>query len=231
MLPPHITDILRYSLLVLVVVVAALFGMSFLRKHREHKAVVGELRSITSDSSFYRQFYADDARRTLLRAMFLLRQGEKTGDDPAVLLDEALGVRAHSPFDRSEELKEELTAAQRLAVARLLANYEHCRKLGLLDDEDALAELGVGELPRIRSGPGAGQPAALHTVIDPALSPGIEKVLANLEIGPPQPAGHVPGDVELTAARRLARDLEGAGIIEDSALKRILDRFAELAPK
>lgn len=232
MTPPHISDILRYALLLAVAGIATLFGLSVMRKHREHKALVGEVRSVLSESSFYRQFYADDARRTLLRAMFLLRQAAAKGKDPARLLDEALGVRGASLLDRTSEAGDQhLGPAQQLAVASLLANYENCRKLGLLDDDEALTDLGRGDLPEIREGPARGRRAEIHTVIDATLSPGIDRVLANLEIGPPKTPGHAPGDVELAAARRLARDLENAGVIDDGALKRILAHFDGLAPK
>jgi len=228
---PSINDILRYAVLLIIIVVVALFATSFLRKRREHKALVDEMRSVVSESSYYRQFYAADARRTLLRAMHLLHQAEQRGKDPSRFLNEVLGVAGDSWLDRTDERPYSRSRAEGLADSTLRANYEHCRKLGLLDDADALEALAKGELPNISIGPAAGKRLTVYPIIAPELSPGIDKVLANLELGPPRDASQPLGDVEIAAARKLARDLEQADIIDAEALRRILSRYDEMRPK
>ena len=182
------------------------------------------------DSVDYHQFYAADANRTLLRAMHLIHQAEQRGQDPSEFLNKVLGVPGDSWFERSENVRSLPSRTESLADETLRANYEHCRKLGLLDNADALDDLADGELPVICTGPATGQRVVISTVIDPELSPGIEKVLANLEITPPKEPSLNLGDVEIAAARRLARDLQNAGVIEQQALKRILARYDQLAP-
>jgi len=228
---PSTSDILRYAILLIIILIIGLFTMSLLRKRREHKALVDDMRSVISESSYYQQFYAADARRTLLRAMHLLHQAEQGGQNPSNFLNEVLGVSDGSWLDRTDSEGRPASRAANLAEETLLTNYEHCRKLGLLDDNDALKDIAKGELPEISTGPASGERAEITTVIDPNLSPGIEKVVANLTIGPPRDKAQALGDVEIAAARRLARDLEHAGIIDSSALNRILARYDELAPK
>lgn len=228
---PSISDILRYSAILIIIIVVGLFATSLLRKRRESNALLNEMRSVISESSYYHQFYEADARRTLLRAMHLIQQAEQRGKDPSQFLNEVLGVGGDSWFERGDDRHRSITRSQSLADETLRANYEHCRKLGLLGDDDALEDLAEGELPVIISGPAAGQRLTIITVIDPELSPGIEKVIANLRISPPKDPAQKLGDVEIAAARRLARDLEYAGIIDSEALKRILARYEELSPK
>lgn len=228
---PSISDILRYAVLLIIVVVVGLFAMSFLRKRREHRALVADMRSIVSDSSYYQQFYADDAQKTLLRAMYLLHQAEQKGRDPSEFLNEVLGVAGDSLLDRSGDKPDSLSRTEALADSTLRANYENCRKLGLLDDAKSLETLAKGVPPTITIGPAAGERAAVHPIIDPSLSPGIEKVLANLQIGPPRDDSQPLGDVEIAAARRLARALQSAGIIDPAAQKRIEAHLNDLSPK
>jgi hypothetical protein len=228
---PRITDILRYALILIIVIVVGLFVMSFLRKRQEHKDLVGEMRSIASDSGYYGQFYANDAQKTLLRAMHLLHVAEQKGRDPSRFLNEVFQVGDDSWLDRTGDYANSLTRSQALADSTLRANYENCRKLGLLDNTKSLETLAKGELPIITMGPATGKRAAVYPIIDPQLSPGIEKVLANLQISPPRETAQPRGDVEIAAARQLARDLQSAGIIDPAAQQRIDSHLNKLAPK
>jgi hypothetical protein len=228
---PSISDILRYAVLLIIIIVVGLFVMSFLRKRRDHNALVDEMRSVVSDSGYYRQFYADDARKTLLRAMYLLHQAEQKGQDPSRFLNEVLGVAGDSWLDRTGDKPDSLSRTEALADSTLRANYENCRKLGLLDDAKSLETLAKGVPPTITIGPAAGKRATVYPIIDPALSPGIDKVLANLQIGPPRDTSQPLGDVEIAAARRLARTLQSAGIIDPAAQQRIETHLNKLSPK
>ena len=84
-----------------------------------------------------------------------------------------------------------------------------------------------GDLPAIPVGPEAGKKPVVASLIDPAISPGIDKVIANLEIRPPQGERSAPSDIEIAAAKQLARDLGDAKIIEEPARDRIIDKLAE----
>ncbi|MEO7098555.1 MAG: hypothetical protein ABI162_04280, partial [Luteolibacter sp.] len=84
----------------------------------------------------------------------------------------------------------------------------------------------AGELPPIPSGPEAGNHPEIGTLIDPSLSPGMERVIANLEIRPARTTTKA-SDVEIAAAKELARDLSDAKIIEESARDRILQKLSQ----
>ena len=83
-----------------------------------------------------------------------------------------------------------------------------------------------GGLPAIPGGPEAGQKPEIATLIDPAVSPGIDKVIANLEIRPPHAESSIPSDVEIAAAKQLARDLADAKVIEEPVRDRIIGKLA-----
>ena len=70
----------------------------------------------------------------------------------------------------------------------------------------------------------------MGTIIDPSLSPGIDKVMANLEIRPPKAKGLPMSDVEIAAAKQLAASLALAGVIEESAERRISDSLTPKPP-
>ena len=59
---------------------------------------------------------------------------------------------------------------------------------------------------------------------------GIEKVLANFEIRPPQADGQKPTDIQIAAAKQLARDLAEARVIEEPVGKKIIDELSKPAP-
>ena len=96
-------------------------------------------------------------------------------------------------------------------------------------DFPTVSEMKSGELPPIPSGPQAGRRAVIATVIDPALSPGLEKVVANLTIRPPTETGTERNDVETAAAKQLAGRLASAGVIERGVSDRITEALS--APK
>ena len=78
-----------------------------------------------------------------------------------------------------------------------------------------------GELPAIPSGPQAGKKPVIAHLIDPALAPGMDKVIANLEIRPPQADDHHPTTLELAAAKQLASDLANGQYIEEAVRDKI----------
>ena len=88
-----------------------------------------------------------------------------------------------------------------------------------------------GKLPFIPDGPLAGKTPMIATLIDPAISPGIDKVIANLEIRPPQTEIHAPTDIEIAAAKQLTRDLADAKIIEEPVRDKIIAKLSELSSK
>ena len=64
-------------------------------------------------------------------------------------------------------------------------------------------------------------------LIDPTLSPGLDKILPNIELQPPNRSGRKREltDIEIAAANRLAKDLKSAGVIEATVADQIIDHY------
>jgi len=223
----------RYILTRAVFLVAALvalsYGWSYFKTYQRKTAITHELKSITSDSSFFQQFYAEDAKKTLIRAIGLIAEANRLGVLPETAIDRGLGVEPRL-FASDSDLEE---PPPRLKIIRscLRANYENFLKLGYTGEFRTLVDMKEGVLPPIPSGPDQGKRAIIGTLIDPALSPGIEKVLANLEIRPPGSLGLAPTDIETAAAKRLARELAHAGVIEEKVREKIEAKLSEPVKK
>jgi hypothetical protein len=224
---------LRYILTraggVILVIVVALYAISYVKKRNRQSAIVAELKSVSSDSSFFRQFYAEDARKSLVKAVGLIAEANNSGLAPEVAIDRGLGIEAK--YFAMDEDNDEPPIKESLIRSTLRANYENFRKLGYEADFHTLDMMKDGKLPPVRTGPQAGSKAEVGTIIDPSLSPGLEKVMANLEIRPPKEEGLPLTDVEIAAAKQLALDLSAAGIIEKEARDRILDALMPKVPE
>ncbi len=209
--------ILTRTLAVILLIVLALYGLSFMKKRNRLSSIVSELKSLSSESSYFRQFSREDAEKSLIRAVGLIAEAGKLGLDPENSISRALGVE-EKYFNSDDE--EKLSFREQLIRANLRANYENFRKLGYNTDFHTLQTLADGELPPLPTG-SVGGAAEVGTIIDPEFSPGIDTVLANLEIRPRREKGTPMTDVETAIALKLARDLEDANVIESSALERI----------
>jgi hypothetical protein len=212
--------ILTRSAFLIALLVAVLFGLSFVKKHQRKSAIFAELQSITSDSSFFQQFYAEDARKSLARAIGLIAEATTLGVEPNAAIDRGLGIKPK--FFENDAEKDEPPVREKIIRACLRGNYENFLKLGYKPDFHTLDILKNGGLPPIPAGPQTGRKPEIANLIPPAISPGLEKVIANLEIRPPQPEDRKPTDIEIAAAKQLARDLSDARIIEEPVRDRIL---------
>lgn len=216
----RIIDILRYSLFAIVLLVGSLFAQKHYRQYVTKKEIVAELQSITTDSSFYRQFEAEAAHATLLKSVALIHQANTLGLTPTELFDRVF------QYDKMDEFGESPTTdypvKEELARNTLTSAYESAKRLEILADTANLADLLDGRMPIGLSG----TPVILP-LIDPELSPGLEKIIPNLEI---LPADRANSERELTAietaaARRLATDLASAGLIENTVADHIVEHY------
>ena len=158
--------------------------------------------------------------------IFLVVQMATTCCEAVECGDGGLGIKdKYFAVDEDEEgppIKESI-------IRRCLrANYENFLKLGYTPDFHTLQGMKTGELPPVRTGPSVGSRAEIGTISDAALSPGLDRVVANLEIRPPRKSGSAMNDVEIAAAKQLAKDLSDAGVIETAAADRIIE---SLTPK
>jgi hypothetical protein len=213
--------IITRALFLIALAVALLFGYGILKKKQRKDAIVAELRTLTGDSGFFRQFYAEDARKSLIRAVGLIAEANSLGMPPDKTIN--LGMGIEEKFFGNEMEKDETPARERIIRQTLRTNYDNFLKLGYRTDFHTLTALKNGELPPIPSGPQAGRRPELHTLIPAEISPGIEKVLANLEIRPPQQETTKATDIQLAAAKQLARDLNEAQLIEEPVRDKIIN--------
>ena len=201
-----------------------LYGISFTKKIQRKSAIFAELRSITSDSSYFQQFYAEDAQKSLIRAVALIAEANELGTPPEKSIDRALGI--DPAYFKPAEKPEEVQPRERIIRASLANNYENFRKLGYKPDFQTLANMKEGTLPPIPSGPEAGKKPVIVTLISQAASPGIEKVIANLEIRPPSRENVPPTDLQIAAAKKLINDMVEAHLIEESISSRLADSLS-----
>lgn len=215
---PRLADILRHAVVVIILLVLALIGFKQYQRHAEKRRLVAEMRTDISDASFYRSLSAEEARRTFLRSIARIDRAARLGLEPPVFFDRV--------FDRKERNKIAISedsgypTREKLVRTSLQRAHQHARQLGLLDREEYLQDLEQGEIPPVEPKP------VIGALIDPALSPGLEKVVPNFELRPaPKGPDYKPTDLEIAAARELIRDLADANLIEDAAAKRLLEHY------
>jgi len=227
--PQHIRYILSRALTAIVLIVAILYGVGMFKKKQRKDAIIADLKSVCSDSSFFRQFHAEDARKTLVRGVGLIAEAKQLGIDPDKVIDGGLGIE--EKYFAMDEDKEGVPIRESIIRSSLRSNYENFLKLGYTPDFHTLQGMKDGELPPVRTGPSAGSRAEVGTIIDPNLSPGIDRVVANLEIRPPKKPGAPMTDVEIASAKQLAKNLFEAGVIEKEASDRIIESLTPKPPE
>jgi hypothetical protein len=223
----------RYIITRAIFLIAALFvvltGISFFKKKQRQSAIFAELKSISSDSSFFKQFNPEDAQKSLVRAIALIVEAKQLGIAPEKAIDRGLGIE--EVFFSTDTNPYEPTAREKIIRNSLGSNYENFLRLGYTVDFLTLEAMREGKLPTLNEGVSAGKKPVIATLIDPSISPGIDKVIANLEIRPPQAETRAPTDIEIAAAKLLARDLADAKIIEEPVRDRIIAKLSEQTAK
>ncbi len=220
--------ILSRAFFLIATVVVVLSCVSFYKKKQRQAAILADLKSLSSDSSFFQQFYAEDAQKSLVRAVALIAEANGLGIAPESAIDRALGIETKSFF--AEEKPAEPTNRQEIIRTNLRANYENFLKLGYTADFHTLQAMKDGTLPPIPSGPEAGKKPVVGTFISATISPGIEKVMANLEIRPPQADGRTLTDLETASAKLLAHSLAEAKLIENPIRDKIIKALSTPVP-
>lgn len=211
------------STIVIRVVIGVLLligGLKLLAMWNQKRAVdelFEEMRVLTTDASYLRQFDSDEATRTLLRLMVLMWKAENQGVPPERVIDRIF-LTEKGMFD--SEKKPSVSATQRLIRDNLEFNRDALRKLGYPAERTIFEALEAGRLPALTDGPFARQQPIVHRVIDPTLSPGLDTVIANFEIRPPGEIDRFD-DVNLARTRQLVRQLRSANIIEQDAAERL----------
>ncbi len=217
---PSPSYIISRAIILIGLFVAFLFGYGFVKKKQRQNAIFTGLQSIATDSSFFHQFYAEDARKSLVRAIGLIAEADTLGVDTPTAINRALGITPE--FFKNDAEHDEPPSREKIIRSCLSSNYENFLKLGYAADPRTIESMKRGELPPIPSGPSSGSQPEIAYLINPEFSPGLEKVIANLEIRPPQTGNRKLTDIEVASAKQLAQELSEARIIEDKVRDRIL---------
>lgn len=222
---PSARYIITRAIFLLGTVIAILYFTSIFKKKQRQAAIIVDLQSLTSDSSFFKQFYAEDAKKALVRAVALLAESNQLGVSPSTAIDRTFGIK--SEFFGSDLKPEEPPPREKIIRNCLLGNYSNFLKLGYKPDTSTLVAMRNGSLPPIPVGPDSGKSAVVAGLIQNSVSPGMDKVIANLEIRPPDAADRLLSDIEIATAKLLATDLMDARIIEEPVCKRIVEELSK----
>ena len=152
--PQHIRYIITRAATAILLIVALLYGYGMLKKKQRKDAIVADLKSLCSDSSFFHQFHAEDAAKALVRGVGLIAEANQLGMEPDKAIDGGLGI-AEKIF-AVETRDEGPPIRERIIRSSLRSNYENFLKLGYTADFHTLAGMREGELPPVRTGPSAG---------------------------------------------------------------------------
>jgi len=222
---PKVIDTLRYVAMLAVFLIFGLVGFKFYSKHNARKAEVTAIRDGASDTNFYHALREEDAKATFLRCIGHLEKAHQLGVEPSELFADVFSRKKKDDFG-AEDHSDGYPVAQKLVEETITTGWHNATQMGLFEEADAVKSLIAGEMPAMR------KPPVIDHIVDPALSPGLEKVVPNLQLLPePKKAGAVATDIELNSARQLIRDLADAGVIDHNAQKRILDAFDAEKPK
>lgn len=219
---PSIRHIITRAVTVIAIIIALIYGYGIIKKHQRKSATISQLQLICSESSYFRQFSEDEAKKTLIRAIGFVAEADFLGINPDDSIKAALGQKKEW-FDGSQTDPDDIPPAQHIIRSSLRANYDNFLKLGYKPEFEIIKSMKDGQLPAIPSGSLAGRKPIIKSLIPTAASPGIEKVLANLELAPPGSEETRLTDIQLAAAKQLARDLANARIIEQSVRDRIIE--------
>lgn len=216
----RLSDILRNLFLATVLLVGSMFALKHYRIYQQKEEIVTELQGLTSDSSFYRQFEVKGAKEALLRSVALVHEADTLGLTQIELLDRMF-QRNQSAFGESETKNGDYPLKEKLVRNTLTNAYDAAKRLEILDTI-SMQDLKEGRMPVTSMG----APVILP-LIDPRISPGLEKIIPNLEILPADRAGKQRRltSIEIAAARNLARDLSYAGLIESNVADNIINHY------
>ncbi len=156
--------ILTRAAFLLAALIVVLYSISFIKRKQRGSAIVAELKSISSNSAFFQQFYAADTRKSLVRAIALMAGANQLGLPPDKVIAGGLGIERK--YFTTDEDKKEPPPRDKIIRASLRGKNENFRKLGYTADYHTLHGMKNGELPAIPSGPAAGQKPETGTIIE-----------------------------------------------------------------
>jgi hypothetical protein len=220
---PRVSAILKWALYALVAFMTFIYVSRHHKRSTRKDEIVTDMRALVSEASFYRAVTEKDARTTFLRGISLLYDAKQLGMDPPAVFDGVFKKDKDKSGGGGEF--EDYPTREKLARETLDRAYVHAEQLGLLAGPEEVAALRQGELP------GTPVRSAIICVIDPAIAPGLEKVVPNFELRPLDNKNAAPNDTDIAAARNLATALVSSQIIDRETETKIHQHFRPKEPK
>lgn len=214
---PRVATVLKLAIFAIIALVVFSVGSKHYKKFKRKEALVSEMRTLVSEASFYRSLTEADARGVFLKGIAKVEEAKSLGVEPSAYFD-LVFERDKGNDDPTDEF-DDYPAREKLARETLLRAHQHAVQLKLVETPEARLDLADGKMPDVSPKP------VIACTIDPAISPGLEKVVPNLELVPGDKKKEAPTDLEIAAARNLAADLYSAQIIDREAEKRITEHF------
>jgi hypothetical protein len=220
---PRVATTIKLAIFAVIALVVFSVSSKHYKKFKRKDALVDEMRTLVSEASFYRSLSETDARGVLLKGIAKVEEAKSLGMEPSAYFDRVF-KRDKSKDDPADEF-EDHPAREKLARETLLRAHQHAVQLKLVETPEARLDLADGKMPDVTPKP------VIACTIDPVISPGLEKVVPNLELVPADAKESPPTDLEIAAARNLAADLYSSQIIDREAEKRITEHFRPTPPK
>ncbi len=214
---PRAATLLKWAIFLVIAVFAVGYGSKHYKKHARKEALVAEMRTAVSEASFYRSITEEGARGVLLSGVAKIEEAKTLGLEPSAYFDRVFKHESGKKIDGDEF--HDYPAREKLARETLLRAHQHAIELGLLATPENRKSMAAGEMPEVEAKP------VIACIIDTTISPGIEKVVPNLELRPSAAKTGPRTDLEIAAGRNLAGDLYSAQIIDREAEARISEHF------
>jgi len=229
-MPDHhlpISEYIKQGVFAILIIAVALFGIKSCRTYQKKKQVVIELSNHAAESAAYEQFYKETAQENLLQAMYQMHLGTELGLTPNEVIDKVM-KRKEGIF--STDKAEELPIRKTLIRDALLSNFDNCNKLGVFENSTNLTALEQGKLPTITKGPAEGELAIIRPIIHNNILPGVDKLLPNMIISPPQKGKYQPKETLFDRARvkLLVKSLSEAELIERNAFNQVIEHYNQV---
>jgi hypothetical protein len=221
---PRVVTTLKLALFAMVGLFLFSFTSKHYRRYTKKEALATEMRTLVSDPSFYRCPTTENAHTVLLRGIAVIDRAKSLGLEPSAFFDKVFRRDKKSEKPINDEF-EEYPTREKLARDTMLRAYQHAEQMGLLTRVEYRDYMDKGTVPDVIPQP------KVSNIIDPALSPGMEKIVPNLELRLPSKVGAPPSDLEIAAAKSLASDLYSARVIEHDAEARIAEYYDKVKQK
>jgi hypothetical protein len=216
---PRVASILKFALFAAIALFVGGFIMKHVNRNKKTEKLAAEMRTLVSDTNFYQSPTAEAAHATLYKGIALLVDAKKLGLEPGDYFKEVF------PHDKKDKVGldddyEDYPALEKLARDTYERAYHKAELFGMLDTPAKVNELREGKMPDdVIPKP------VVACIIDPQLSPGMEKIVPNLDLRPAGTKQTEPTDLETAIAKNLCSDLYSARKITSEADSRISKHY------